>query len=208
MEPMIIAMDVVGENAGVAWKTTSAEAWIPIEDRKPSSALLPALASCFSQGVPEKLGVIVGPGSFTGIRTGIATALGLKMSRKLKIFGFHKFELMAFAWDKSGVDQATFLIPNRGERFYACRWEKATGLKTPEEVHLKDLHACPALVTTRPIEGHEVSLIEQPLPKICLEALEENLGDPALVPLYIRPADTRTNLTYIEKLLAKGAPSK
>jgi len=69
--------------------------------RKHTERLLPSLDWLFSElGIsPEKidlLGVGIGPGSFTGLRVGLATAKGLALSLNLPIIGISS--LFALAW--------------------------------------------------------------------------------------------------------------
>ena len=69
--------------------------------RKHTERLLPGLDWLFSElGIsPEKidlLGVGIGPGSFTGLRVGLATAKGLALSLNLPIIGISS--LFALAW--------------------------------------------------------------------------------------------------------------
>ena len=203
MESMIVAIDVVGEGAGVAWQTPSEKGWLPLEGKRPSATLLPALAACLKKGHLEKLGVVVGPGSFTGIRTGIATALGLKMSKNIQILGLNKFELMAFRYGQLGHEKAEFLIPNRGDRLYACSWNRLDGLGPAQEMNTSDLASKQHYFSTKAMAHPYLTLLEEPFAVICAEALRLGMGNEVLEPLYIRPADTRINATFIEKLLAK-----
>lgn len=60
--------------------------------------LLAEAASCWSD--IQQLACITGPGSFTGLRVGLATARGLALARKIPCTGVTVFE--AFAWQYAG----------------------------------------------------------------------------------------------------------
>jgi tRNA threonylcarbamoyladenosine biosynthesis protein TsaB len=65
----------------------------------------------------DRLAVAVGPGSFTGIRVGIATMQGLALARNLLVTPVSTFE--ALAWHREKTDQpvATWVDAHRGEVF-------------------------------------------------------------------------------------------
>src|SRR5436190_1303902 len=69
----------------------------------------------------DRLAVVVGPGSFTGLRVGIATIQGLALARGLTVVPVSSFE--ALAWHASGATNATpdaialWIEAHRGEVF-------------------------------------------------------------------------------------------
>ena len=67
----------------------------------------------------EQLAVAVGPGSFTGLRVGIATMQGLAMARGLRVVPVTSFE--ALAWIARGTADAigAWIDAHRGEVFAA-----------------------------------------------------------------------------------------
>lgn len=73
------------------------------------------------------IGISSGPGSFTGLRIGMATAKGLAQSRQLPVLAIPTLEAMA--WQQSGMDGLISTMQNaRRNQIYGAlyRW------KTPE----------------------------------------------------------------------------
>ncbi len=87
------------------------------EDRTSSETLLPAIDQLLRlSGVSlRKLGllsVIRGPGSFTGLRIGLATAKGLAYTEGIPVMGVVSLE--ALAWEAGSADEAvTVILPAR-----------------------------------------------------------------------------------------------
>jgi tRNA threonylcarbamoyladenosine biosynthesis protein TsaB len=100
----IVAIETSTDQASVAVGTAAgivAEARL-VRPRRHAEFCLPALDFCLSEagiGVEQVAGVAVGlgPGLFTGIRVGIATARGLAMARRLPVCGFASLDVLAFA---------------------------------------------------------------------------------------------------------------
>jgi tRNA threonylcarbamoyladenosine biosynthesis protein TsaB len=90
-------------------------------DRRASEDLLPALRRCLERaGVSLKrvsrLALCAGPGSFTGIRVGLATAWGLSRAASLPVETVSTLEAMAEAWRQVGRSAVwTALDAGRGE---------------------------------------------------------------------------------------------
>jgi len=71
----------------------------------------------------EYVFVGVGPGSYTGLRVGIATALGIAYASGAKLRGIPSFEALAFS--QLDVNQEGFIAWNaRGQRFYAAKYAR------------------------------------------------------------------------------------
>lgn len=64
-------------------------------------------------------GIAVGPGSFTGIRIGIATLQGLAISTKLPIYGVSTLEAMAMVSARRDVTLKPMIDARNGDVYYA-----------------------------------------------------------------------------------------
>jgi len=117
----VLVIDTCGEVGGVALcdgEVVVASEVLPA--REASSALLPAIARLMeSQGCVlaelDGVGVVSGPGSFTGVRVGLAAAKGLCEAAGLALVGVSRLEVLAEA---GGLrDGFAVLDAGRGE-FY------------------------------------------------------------------------------------------
>lgn len=97
---------------------------------RPSDELVPMLEKLLKKtrwkpGALDALAVCVGPGSFTGIRVGVATAKMLGLVWKKKIAAVSSLEAAAYASDRGGKI-AVALDARRGN-IYAAVYEKNGG---------------------------------------------------------------------------------
>ncbi len=65
----------------------------------------------------------LGPGSYTGLRVGIATALGLARASAAALYGIPSFEALAFAQLAVG-EEGTVVLDARAGRFYHARYRR------------------------------------------------------------------------------------
>jgi len=83
--------------------------------------------------VDELAGIAVslGPGSFTGLRVGVAAAKGLAMSRGLKLIGVPTLDIVAHAMKDSRLPVVAVLSAGRG-RLCAARYRPSDGELAPD----------------------------------------------------------------------------
>jgi tRNA threonylcarbamoyladenosine biosynthesis protein TsaB len=86
----------------------------------------------------------VGPGSFTGIRAGLAVAKGIALGLGLPLLGVGSLEAMAAAaWAEPALPEISEVVclldARRGETFFAA-YDRSLGLRSgPGHVHTPDL---------------------------------------------------------------------
>jgi tRNA threonylcarbamoyladenosine biosynthesis protein TsaB len=81
----------------------------------------------------ERIGLAVGPGSFTGLRIGIAFIKGFCFGRPTRVLPISSLESLALAWPFTKGPIMTFLDARRNQVFWA-RFERSdAGLKRENE---------------------------------------------------------------------------
>jgi tRNA threonylcarbamoyladenosine biosynthesis protein TsaB len=153
------------------------------------------------------LGVIVGPGSFTGLRVGLAAALGLSKALAVPAFGLDSLTALAVA--SGGEGEGVVLLDARRSQVYA-RWFRSSGGKrvpdgearaeAPEDILGRGRLPLWAagdgvpLVSPWPAE----TVLKPGIPNLAVpaarrawEGLLSGSRPDNLEPLYVRPPDVR-----------------
>ena len=125
------------------------------------------------------IGVVVGPGSFTGIRLGIAYAKGLSLGLNIPLIPINAFELYLNATP----DAFVAIDSGRGD-FFVASPQHAPCTMTIDEVETEQMK-CPRTVGHKPFDlGRGVIIVKQKIAD----------GDIApAVPMYLRPSYVETN---------------
>jgi tRNA threonylcarbamoyl adenosine modification protein YeaZ len=113
--------------------------------------LVPRLAGLLERAGVERgeevlrLGAVfvgLGPGSYTGLRVGIATAVALARASGAALYGLSSFDALAFAALESGAE-GTVAMDARAGRFYHARYRRIEGgllvLDPPSTCDAKEL---------------------------------------------------------------------
>ena len=181
--------------------------------------LLPALDGLLAQtqrslGEVEAICVSQGPGNFTGLRLGLATAQGLALSLEIPVAPVPTLEVVAAPWAGKPQPVAALMDAKRGEVYWGlfdCRGEYPEPLGEPERlaaVNLPPRLEPPLLLTGPGLRPYRDSLAEVLAPGIDVApedlwypsaATVGRLGrrrlarglavaPPQLTPLYLRPA--------------------
>lgn len=178
----VLVIDTCGEVGSVALgegETVVASEMLPA--RGSSSALLPAIARLleaqgWTLGELDGVGVVNGPGSFTGVRVGLAAAKGLCEAVGIPLVGVSRLEMLAEAAGLS--DGLAVLDAGRGE-FYVRGMARDSGVREAlcgmEE--LREMAACVRVIVA------EEHLLER-----LVELHPEMVGLPAglALPLVLR----------------------
>ena len=93
-----------------------------IVGRGHAEALMPAIAALPDGGRADAIAVDVGPGSFTGVRIGIAAARALALAWSLPLHGYGALTLIAAkaAQQHHGGSIAVTITGGHGELFWQC----------------------------------------------------------------------------------------
>lgn len=120
------------------------------------------------------IGVIVGPGSFTGIRMGIAYAKGLGIGLNIPVIPVNLFELYLY----ETPDAFVAIDSGRGDFFVASKFHEpcTMDIDTLETEQMK----CPMTVGHKP---YNLMFAKN----IVAEKLKNKNFDPA-IPMYLRPS--------------------
>ncbi|MDR2413020.1 MAG: tRNA (adenosine(37)-N6)-threonylcarbamoyltransferase complex dimerization subunit type 1 TsaB [Rickettsiales bacterium] len=117
--------------------------------------------------------VVVGPGSFTGIRLGIAYAKGVALGAGIPCVGINKFEIYL----ERNPDAFVAIDSGRGDFFVAAR-DIAPCVMTIDEIETRQMNY-PKTIGHRPYD------LKDALPAAARKLKSENT-DP-VIPLYLRP---------------------
>lgn len=148
----------------------------------------------------DRIAVTVGPGSFTGLRVGIAFAKGLGLARDRPVVGVESLHAIAASADRKGRGCA--VIDARRGQVYARVFDGADPLGPPEALTLEDLTArcdelawiagpgAPLLAEYFPDAVLDVRLGPDPLAVARLGAEADPTAHPA-DPIYLRAPDAK-----------------
>ncbi len=150
-------------------------------------------------GALHRIGVTVGPGSFTGLRVGLAFAKGLAMAWRTPLVGLGALEGLAAS--VSGARVAAAIDAGR-EQVYLQTFRETAG---PQQLPMVDAYAAVALFGPDVIVGSGGTLLAEAAPAARLDP--RAFADPAALarltaaaaepdgppgPLYLRAPDART----------------
>jgi tRNA threonylcarbamoyladenosine biosynthesis protein TsaB len=129
MPAILVAIDTCTRRASIALRDeTTLRAEMTWECQRHETAAVSARLRDLmrsSHVVPQDLGAVavaLGPGSFTGVRCGLAIGKGLAVALALPMIGVTAFDVLAYAQPDRGLPMLTVLEVGRS-RAAACRYE-------------------------------------------------------------------------------------
>jgi tRNA threonylcarbamoyladenosine biosynthesis protein TsaB len=127
---VLLALDTSTRNAGICLYdgVQVLSEWVWVSDDHHTVELAPAIAQIFERtGVTTAdltvLGIATGPGSFTGLRIGMALAKGLALARHLPLVGIPTLDILAAA--QPMVTQELVAVLHAGRGRLAAAWYRA-----------------------------------------------------------------------------------
>jgi len=88
---------------------------------QPVGTSLPSMLERMLDSVDRAVVVVTGPGTYTGVRAGMAGALGVADARRLPLHGLGSLEVAA-CWNGEGVGASSWVIADAGRgALYAAR---------------------------------------------------------------------------------------
>lgn len=126
-----------------------------------------------------------GPGSFTGIRVGLASAMGLHMATHIPIFGYTLFQIAAF-WIYSQENAFPFNIAMKSaqEDFFQQEFHDFGHTTTPWQARVN--HKNTYYIHDLPLTLMDIVRAHEQGPQLWAQEAQTHAGEP----LYIRPPDT------------------
>jgi tRNA threonylcarbamoyladenosine biosynthesis protein TsaB len=220
---MLLGIETAAERVGVALADAAgprAGMWID-GGRRHAEVLAPAIAFVLEQAAAsladvDTVAVDVGPGLFTGIRAGVATAQGLAQGLGVGVLEVTSVAVLArAAYDAGWPGAVAAVVDGRRGEVFCARYDGPTAQTDPPRRFLPadlaaDLAGVPDLLVVgggahgypEAFEGLRVARIEHPSPRALISLAADRLArgtstvPPADVrPLYLREPDARINWT-------------
>jgi len=167
-----LAIDTCTERMIVARRSTTPGAvdrWVNLDAQgNHARQILPAIASLLGGDRPDAVGVALGPGSFTGVRIGLATAKGLADGWGVPLVGLDNLAAMAAAWEALTPGSGASILPvidARKKKFYAALYRNGAETLAPADRSASDWVAAVLGQTTGSVvlSGYQATVMAEAL---------------------------------------------
>ncbi|MGF7159024.1 tRNA threonylcarbamoyl adenosine modification protein YeaZ [Rhodoligotrophos appendicifer] len=182
-----------------------------------AEALVPMVAETMAQAELsftelDRIGVTIGPGTFTGTRIGVAAARGFGLASAKTVVGVTTLQAVACNWRSEGMPVAVFFDASRGE-VYGQVFTGCDMLPVGEPLVL-GIHDAARVLPDGDVAliGSGAHLVANALPHRQFSLPEVNiLPDPVCVaviaarstlpplPLYLRPPDAKPQVSLVSR---------
>lgn len=169
---LFLTLDTCTERLLVAVRDTGAspvERWTNLDSQgNHARDILPAIQELLAGRKPDAVGVALGPGSFTGVRIGLATAKGLAEGWGVPLVGLDNLAAMARSWEtlRPGcTDPVLPVIDARKKKFYGALYRGNQTLVAPADLGPQDWVSTVRRVWDGPIAiaGYQGQLLAEAL---------------------------------------------
>src|SRR5512136_223261 len=173
---MILAIDTATRSAGLAvhdgYRVRAEFTWDTSDHH--TVELMPRIVEMLSQidvsiDQLSGLGVSIGPGSFTGVRVGVAVAKGLALARNIPIAGVRSTDILAYAVQWCQPPLVVVVRAGRG-RWIAARYIKEDGWRQAGDF-------CPTTADGLGADWEETTTVCGELSEREQDIVQQRLGD-------------------------------
>lgn len=150
----------------------------------------------------KEIAVVIGPGSFTGLRIGIALAKGLNQARPCQIIAITSFDLITYSYCKNYTPKNDFycVLDALSGLVFVCKYNKK-GEKIGQEQmitkeQLAQLQGDKVGIDEEGVGDIKIKLTAEELLELSIKYLKEGrvIDDEHLLPLYLRKSQAEANL--------------
>lgn len=169
---LLLALDTCTERliAGIRPEAgNAADQWVNLDSQgNHAQDILPAVQDLLKGRRPDAVGIALGPGSFTGVRIGLATAKGLAQGWDVPLVGLDNLSAMAEAWRRLAPESEAAVLPvidARKQKFYGALYRKGRVLAAPADRGASDWVAEAGAVWQGPVvlSGYQGSVLASAL---------------------------------------------
>lgn len=152
-----------------------------------AEALVPMIAALPDKGRAGRILVSLGPGSFTGVRIGLATARALGFAWGAEVLGFPTLALIAAQAQAEHCGQPVTVSTNGGHGEWFVQDFGADGLPLGEAASLAPADAR-AREPARLVAGNRAAVLAEGMGATALDLLPDARAVPLLPPALLTPA--------------------